>query len=1053
MSTPVVSTTGTLRPDFQHEIAFWEGHDLQGIGLPIHPSPPAARLYRDPAMVFTPGGHAPYAVMLARCRGMAVQGGLRRRKDESLAGPAGRVLTGLAGGAASALYLLLNSGPEVEIYWGVRAEAASEYDAISRAAIAFRSLQTCLLSAYAELDLRPLRSEEDFAPVLKRLAAMRVALSMVGHPWPEAPDVERFCPVDQLVRALSGTDYCYCLDASPVSTADVDSAFQDLSLRINLIHQHVSWSESGQQTSIQSEQRQRLDRLAQYQEQLMESAHEKMAAGLREGMWKASTLLAASEAGQLDQAASLLRAVFAGARSKPQPVTILRHEPPDAAIADLRQLRAGRTTAGRPNPLGLGALCDQTVLTSSEAGLLAELPRREVCGFCIKTPREFSVDLESADRKAIDLGEIIGHAGSTGRRFSIDLDDLTRHALIVGVTGGGKTNTALHLVHQLWTRHRVPFMVIEPAKAQYRNLLGVPGFEDLQVFTPGLAQVAPFPLNPFEFAPGTIPQQHISLLYAVFNAAFILYPPMPYVLERSLHRIYEERGWDMLVVHHPEADPASDEPPPLAFPTLSDLHRTIGEVVDQLGYESRIRMDVTAGLQARVDTLRIGQKGQTFDCPRSVPFEDLLSRPTVLEIAHLGSDEEKAFFMGLLLMRLYETLERRGEQPGLEHVTLIEEAHRLLSRTSTDTSSAESANPKGKAVETFCNMLAEIRAYGEGLLVAEQIPAKLADDMIKNTNLKVMHRIVATDDRDLMGGAMNLIGRQKMAVTSLRRGEAVAYAEGCEMPALVRIPRYVHARPAGNHDVKTAAERVMIQHEKVFRPWHGCRRCREICAFGAEARRLVAGRGVFETLWAYALSCAYDPEAAITAWPRLIEQLAPHRQRSRRSQTEDEALAWCVFITACESTLWALHGSNRATLRTIQHVVQSLIDLVHQSRQTGTASPSQAHQLRQHIDEAMNADGRPWAGCTACRHVCLFSPLGERLADTPGLRKTLSDLYAAKAPTQAIRDFCRQRAAAVLFTPCPDIVDSLGLCALVHWTEQTHLAPTTAIADVFPTAT
>lgn len=982
-----------------------------------------------------------------------MQGGLRRRQNESLGGPAGRVLTGLTEGPASALYLLLNAGAEVEIYWGVRAEAASAQEAMNLAGIAFRSLQTCLLSAYADLDLEPLRGEEDFGRVLKRLAAMRVALSMVGHPWPEAPDLERSCPADQLVRALCGVDYCYFVDASPVSAADVDAALLDLSRRINLIHQHVSWSESGQQTSVQSAQRQCLDRLAQYQEQLMEAAHEKMAAGLREGMWRTSVLLATAEAGQLDQAGSVLRAVFAGARSRPQPVLILRHEPADGAIGDLGQLRVGRTIGGRPNPLGLGALCDETALTSSEVGLLAELPRKEVCGFRITAPREFSVDIEAGGRQTVDLGEIIGHAGSTGRLFSVDLDDITRHALIVGVTGSGKTNTALHLMHQLWTQHRVPFMIIEPAKAQYRTLLGVPGFEDLQVFTPGLAQVAPFRLNPFEFPPGTVPQQHISFVYAVFNAAFILYAPMPYVLERSLYRIYEERGWDMLAIRHPEADPATGEPPPLAFPTLSDLHRAIGEVVDRLGYESRIRMDVTAGLQARVDTLRMGQKGQTFDCRRSVPLEDLLTRPTVLEIAHLGSDEEKAFFMGLLLMRLYETLERRGEQVGLRHVTLIEEAHRLLTRASTDTSSAESANPRGKSVETFCNMLAEIRAYGEGLVVAEQIPSKLADDMIKNTNLKIMHRIVAADDRDLMGGAMNLMGRQKAAVTSLRRGEAVAYAEGCETPALVRVPRYTQARPAGNEDVEAAARKLMTQYEGIYRPWYGCRCCREACAFGAEARRLATGPGVFETLWAYALSCAYDPACAIGGWPRLVDQLLPHRERSRRTRPEGEALGWCVFATACESSLWALHASSRAPIRAIQRVIQHLTDLVHQSRQTGTASPPQAEQLRKSIDEAMNAGRGPWAACTSCRHICLLSPLGERLGGSPAVRKALSDLYAARAPAHAVRDFCRQQCGLFLFTASPEVVDALGLCVLAHWAEQNHASPATAVADVFTAAT
>jgi hypothetical protein len=168
-----------------------------------------------------------------------------------------------------------------------------------------------------------------------------------------------------------------------------------------------------------------------------------------------------------------------------------------------------------------------------------------------------------------------------------------------------------------------------------------------------------------------------------FYAASILYAPMPYVLERALYEVYEDRGWDLGVGRHPDEDPRSGVAPPLAFPTLTDLYHKVGQVVDRLGYEDRIRMDVTAGLQARVDSLRVGQKGQTLDCRRSVPFAEILEKPTILELSHLGSDDEKAFLIGLLLMRLYEHLELAGESPHVKHLTLIEEAHRCRGRRPT----------------------------------------------------------------------------------------------------------------------------------------------------------------------------------------------------------------------------------------------------------------------------------------------------------------------------------------------------------------------------------
>jgi hypothetical protein len=747
-------------------------------------------------------------------------------------------------------------------------------------------------------------------------------------------------------------------------------------------------------------------------------------------MWRVSASLLTADVGELERAGALLRAVHAGQESTPEPVKIVFHSNSAACIGGWKSFRPPAVDSPSASErLDGNAL--STALCSSDFGLLVEMPRREAPGFRVTQPRQFAVDVESLRGRRFSLGRVLGRGGPTNRTFDVDLDDLTRHVLIVGVTGAGKTNTAMHLLDNVWSTHHVPFLVIEPAKAQYRHLLSTGRFAELQIFAPGYKDVAPFRLNPFEFPAGIDPQAHITNLYTVFNAAFILYAPMPYVLERALYEVYEERGWDLGIGRHVDEDPRSGETPFLAFPTLTDLYHKVGEVVARLGYEDRIRMDVTAGLQARIDSLRLGQKGQTFDCRRSVPFQAILDKPTIFELSHLGSDEERAFLIGLLLMRLYEHLELAGESPCIKHITLIEEAHRLLSRTSTDTSAAETANVKGKAVEAFCNILAEIRAYGEGLVVAEQIPGKLADDVLKNTNLKVLHRLVAADDRQLMGGTMNLTDDQAAVVTSLRRGEAVAYAEGVESPVLVKVPRVASGGTAADADVSAAAQRFYARYPHILRPMVGCQSCPSVCRFGPAAKRVADRVDVRRNVWGYAISCLRQPAAATKGWPVLIQRLlAPLRPGSVRA-TDREAFASCVCHLAAERAFIELRQRG-ISLQEVTALLASFAQMCTAVRDRVDDAVARVSQFRAKATRCLQVESDPFPGCEACRAKCHFGPLGAALSGPPDFRERLARAYKDQDPDAAVQHCCEDVAGASLMTTDAEAVRSLARCVYAH---------------------
>jgi DNA helicase HerA-like ATPase len=553
-------------------------------------------------------------------------------------------------------------------------------------------------------------------------------------------------------------------------------------------------------------------------------------------------------------------------------------------------------TPGVPSPMEFQRpLLFQTSMHSELVSALAHLPRQEMPGFIVRDQARFDVaPHQPPEEGAIELGQILDLGRPLGDHYRVSRGALNKHALVVGGTGSGKTNTIFHVLRSAW-KAGTPFLVLEPAKSEYRALLAdeVIG-PALQVFTVGDETVSPFRMNPFAVEPGASVATHIDLLKATFNASFAMWPPLPQVLERCIHGIYEDRGWDIMRNRNrrlSEGEWESGSPTAaLSFPTLTELHRKIEEVVSRLGYEERVTSDIRAALSTRIHSLRLGGKGAMLDTQHGVGFESLLDRPTVFELEQVGDDEEKAFIMGLLLMRIYERHRARGVAEGgdLSHLIVIEEAHRLLARVPERQASAEAANPRGKAVEAFVNMLSEVRAYGQGFLVAEQIPAKLALDVVKNTNVKVVHRTVAADDRELVGQTMNMQQRQFEVLATVPCGEAAVFAEGDDRPILIKVP-YAKLTPSeamathrGSNAVvaermrplraEGAASRAYVPFPEVpdSAAWPG-----ELIDFGRSMADRTTARELFMAVVLAALEHPPALEVARERLRRHVEQHAP----------------------------------------------------------------------------------------------------------------------------------------------------------------------------------
>jgi DNA helicase HerA-like ATPase len=420
---------------------------------------------------------------------------------------------------------------------------------------------------------------------------------------------------------------------------------------------------------------------------------------------------------------------------------------------------------------------------------LARPPEAEVPGVRFALRPDFDVTPEiSAGKRgaAIQLGEVLDRSLMPAGPFSISTDSLNRHVFVCGATGAGKSQTVRCLLEAV-SDHGIPWLVVEPAKAEYRLMASrLPGADVIRI-RPGEPDAIAAGLNPLEpagdGAGGRFPlQTHADLVKALFIASFQAEEPFPQVLSAALGRVYEEAGWDLAL-----GEPVRGE---AAYPTLTSLQRAAERVVAEIGYSQRVTDDVLGFIRVRLASLRHGTTGRFLEGGHPLDFGALLRGNVVLEIEDVGDDADKAFLMGTVLIRLAEHLRlthrTAGRVPGgLAHLTVVEEAHRLLRRP--EPTAAGGAGAAAHAVELFAGLLAEIRAYGEGLVIAEQIPARLVPDVIKNTAVKVTHRLPAADDREAVGATMNVTPPQSRYLVTLPPGQAAVFSDGMDFPVLVQI--------------------------------------------------------------------------------------------------------------------------------------------------------------------------------------------------------------------------------------------------------------------------
>lgn len=442
------------------------------------------------------------------------------------------------------------------------------------------------------------------------------------------------------------------------------------------------------------------------------------------------------------------------------------------------------------------------LMSGKELAFEMSLPKKSVPGIPVIECAEFGREVTSLDSKdgiyqSVELGEIYHmHDVDENTPVKFDVQSLASHTFITGSTGAGKSNAIYQLLSELGkkeiktenkdnenqggTQQKIKFMVIEPAKGEYKDVFG--GVEDVDVYGTNPKKATLLKINPFSFVDDIHVLEHIDRLVEIFNACWPMYAAMPAVLKDAIERIYIDKGWDL--------NYSSCEPK--VFPTLYDLLKVLPQVMEESQYSLDTKSDYSGALITRIKYLTNGINGQIFCTSEDADKENekLFEKNVIVDISRIGSTETKSLIMGMLIMKLQEYRMSEGEvNSNLQHVTVLEEAHNLLRRT-TSVQTQEGSNLQGKSVEMISNAIAEMRTYGEGFIIADQAPGLLDESVIRNTNTKIIFRLPDEQDRILVGRSEALNDNQISELAKLPRGVAAVYQNNWVQAVLCKFEKF-----------------------------------------------------------------------------------------------------------------------------------------------------------------------------------------------------------------------------------------------------------------------
>ncbi|MBO5181304.1 MAG: ATP-binding protein [Paraprevotella sp.] len=431
-----------------------------------------------------------------------------------------------------------------------------------------------------------------------------------------------------------------------------------------------------------------------------------------------------------------------------------------------------------------------SLVNSSELAMMIGLPRKSVPGLPIVEHASLAKEVVcysgNKTNREIRLGCIFDCGMEyPENRVTLKQKSLTQHVFVTGSTGCGKSETVYKLIDEARSTG-TKFLIIEPAKGEYKNVFG-----NVTVFGTNPKITKLLRINPFRFPTGDNGihvLEHVDRLVEIFNVCWPMYAAMPAVLKKAVLACYEKCGWNLIDSNNRYSTDL--------FPTFADLQQELVQAINESAYSEEVKSNYTGSLVTRVESLTNGINGEIF-ASTDLSDEVLFDENAIIDLSRVGSLETKSLIMGILIMRLSEHRMSMAKEANsdLRHITILEEAHNILKRSSTE-QSMEGSNIAGKSVEMITNAIAEMRTYGESFVIVDQSPTSVAPAAIKNTNTKIIMRLPDDDDRRITGKAASMKDNQIDEIAKLPTGVAVVYQNDWVAPVLCKIDMYKGERIA-----------------------------------------------------------------------------------------------------------------------------------------------------------------------------------------------------------------------------------------------------------------
>ncbi|XDZ50302.1 DUF87 domain-containing protein [Neisseriaceae bacterium CLB008] len=531
----------------------------------------------------------------------------------------------------------------------------------------------------------------------------------------------------------------------------------------------------------------------------------------RYGGWNTAAYFIGDNFASSESLASIFLGLMRGQNSNTENFALTTwdasHNELNGVLRWLKNLSHPRLHADFLPSLDIGYLTPATLVSGQEMAVQLSLPRHSTSGTAVIKAQAFGRQVQNLDGylktsnaiNSISLGSIHHLWRDTKQKVELDLNNLTSHMFITGSTGSGKSNTVYEILGQL-QEHNIPFMIIEPAKGEYKHVFGNQDNVSVYGTNPKINHL--LRINPFAFPENIHVLEHIDRLVEIFNVCWPMYAAMPAILKEAILDAYDGCGWSL----EESINPIGFN----IFPSFFDVLQSLEKVVQQSSFSEEVKSNYIGSLVTRVKSLTNGLNGQIFT-HNEIDSATLFDKSCIVDLSRVGSSETKSLIMGILLVRLNEyRMSEGGMNLPLRHVTVLEEAHNILKAT-TASGQEGGASLESKSVEMITNSIAEMRTYGEGFMIIDQSPGAVDIAAIRNTNTKIVMRLPEESDRRAAGKSIGLDDEKLDELSKLPTGVALVNQNNWLEPVLCRINYFNSHETVYQFDASDASNRVSTQ--------------------------------------------------------------------------------------------------------------------------------------------------------------------------------------------------------------------------------------------------